>query len=179
MSKSEALGGKEKLFIALAAAMGGGCRTCAQGLHGMAGSAGVSPEEVGRAFAAGLDVRESATRVMRSHAERLVGRGLCECSTLEPATDARVLELSRVAAAIAANSSPDALRHIQAAKSAGATDAEIEVAIGTARMVRTKAQGFSDAEAGVSRSEETPAEASPCSGTAEKKSDTPEGGACC
>jgi alkylhydroperoxidase/carboxymuconolactone decarboxylase family protein YurZ len=178
MSKSEALGGKEKLFIALAAAMGGGCRTCAQGLHGMAGSAGVSPEEVGRAFAAGLEVRESATRVMRSHAERLVGRGI-DGSTLEPATDARVLELSRVAAAIAANSSPDALRHLQAAKSAGATDAEIEVAIGTARMVRTKAQGFSDAEAGVSRSEETPAEASPCSGTAEKKSDTPEGGACC
>ena len=76
MSESQTLGSKDKLFIAMAAAMGGGCRTCAEGLHAMAGSEGIAPEEQGRAFLEGLRVRESATKVMRRKAETLVGREL-------------------------------------------------------------------------------------------------------
>jgi alkylhydroperoxidase/carboxymuconolactone decarboxylase family protein YurZ len=160
MSESQALGSKDKLFIAMAAAMGGGCRTCAERLHSMAGSEGLAPEEQGRAFLEGLRVRESATKVMHHKAETLVGRELRHGYSAEGATDLRVLELSRLAAAVAANSSPDALLHIADARAAGASDAEIEVAIGTARMVRSKAQGFSDEEVGASKQNE--AEEAPC-----------------
>ena len=58
--------------------------------------------------------------------------------------------------AAAANSAPDALRYADAARSAGATEAAIEVAIGIARSVRAKAEGFSDEEIGALRVAETP-----------------------
>ena len=177
MSENQALGSKDKLFIAMAAAMGGGCRTCAERLHSMAGAEGISPEEQGRAFLAGLRARESATKVMHGKAEALVGRELRLEPGTEEATDLRVLELSRMAAAVAANSSPDALRHIEVARAAGASDAEIEVAIGTARMVRSKAQGFSDEEVGASRQSE--AEDAPCSvETAQAEAPSQTGGCC-
>lgn len=177
MSEGQALGGKDKLFIAMAAAMGGGCRTCAEGLHSMAGSAGVAPEEAARAFLEGLRVRESATDVMRRKAEALVGRELRHGGNAEGASDLRVLELSRLAAAVAANSSPDALHHIGDAKAAGATDAEIAVAIGTARMVRSKAQGFSDGELGAPKEGE--AEEAPCPAEIAETETSPEPGGCC
>lgn len=177
MSEVKALGDKEKLFVAMAAAMGGGCRTCAEGLYAMAGSAGVGPEESGRAFLAGLRVRESATEVMRRKAESLVGRELRHGENVETASDPRVLELGRLAAAVAANSSPDALPHIEAARAAGATDAEIAVAIGTARMVRSKAQGFSDEEVGTSETGE--AEEVQCPAEAAETVTASGGGGCC
>ncbi len=177
MSESQTLGSKDKLFIAMAAAMGGGCRTCAEGLHAMAGSDGITPEEQGRAFLEGLRVRESATKVMRRKAETLVGRELRHEENSEGATDLRVLELSRLAAAVAANSSPDALLHIAEAKATGASDAEIEVAIGTARMVRSKAQGFSDGEVGLSK--QSDAEEVPCPlETAQAEAPSKTGGCC-
>ena len=160
MSDRQTLGSKDKLFIAMAAAMGGGCRTCAEGLHAMAGSDGITPEEQGRAFLEGLRVRERATKVMLRKAETLVGRELRHDGNSDGGSDLRILELSRLAAAVAANSSPDAMLHMADARVAGASDSEIEVAIGTARMVRSKAQGFSDEEIGVLKQDE--AEEAPC-----------------
>lgn len=177
MPESQPLGSKDKLFIAMAAAMGGGCRTCAERLHASAGSQGITPEEQGRAFLEGLRARESATKVMHQKAETLVGRELRDGPGADGATDLRVLELSRLAAAVASNSSPNALVHIADARAAGASDAEIDVAIGTARMVRSKAQGFSDEEVGAPKQSQS--EEAPCpieTGQAEASSKT---GGCC
>jgi len=153
--KDEALDGKEKTLIALAAAIGGGCRTCAEGLYSMSGSAGATPEEIERAFAEGFRQRESATRVMREKVRTLLGREVRAYDSAGEST--RVLELSRLAASAAANSAPDALRRIETARAAGATDAQVKVAIGIARTVRSKGQGFSDAELG-----DTPTEDAGC-----------------
>ena len=177
MSETQALESKDKLFIAMAAAMGGGCRTCAEKLHSMAGSEGIAPEEQGRAFLEGLRVRERATEVMRRKAEALVGGKLRHGENGGGATHLRVLELSRLAAAVAANSSPDALNHIADAREAGASDAEIEVAIGTARMVRSKAQGFSDEEVGASKQNE--AEEAPCPVETAQAEAASRAGGCC
>lgn len=147
--EEEALSAKEKMLIAAAAAIGGGCRTCADNLYPMAQSAGASAEEIAEAFAEGLRQRESATRVMREKASALLGRDVSaegEAGALPPPT----LELGRLAASAAANSAPDALEQMEAARLAGATEAELKVAVGIARAVRSKAQGFSDAELGES-----------------------------
>jgi alkylhydroperoxidase/carboxymuconolactone decarboxylase family protein YurZ len=113
---------------------------------------------------------------MRRKAEALVGRELRNDENAEGATDLRVLELSRLAASVAANSSPDALLHVADARAAGASDAEIEVAIGTARMVRSKAQGFSDEEVGASKAHEANV---PCPAEAVEAETSPQGGGCC
>jgi SAM-dependent methyltransferase/alkylhydroperoxidase/carboxymuconolactone decarboxylase family protein YurZ len=154
MDENATISGKEKILIALAAAMGGGCRTCAQGLRSMADSAGATIEEIERAFTDGLLQRERATEVMRGEASALLGRPLDAGSATGAAAEARVSELSRLAASVASNSSPDALKRLDAARSTGAAESEIRVAIGIGRSVRAKAQGFSDAEIGESREEE-------------------------
>lgn len=145
--EEEVLGGKEKTLIALSAAIGGGCGTCAERLYSIAGSVGATPEEIERALVEGLGQRESATRVMREKAGALLGRAVrVEADSGELPT--RLEMLGRLAASTAANSAPDALRHVDAARAAGATEPEIKVAIGIARTVRSKAESFSDEELG-------------------------------
>jgi AhpD family alkylhydroperoxidase len=151
--EEEALSGKEKTLIALAAAIGGGCRTCADKLHPIAQSVGANAEEIGQAFAEGLRQRESATRVMREKAGALLGR-VVSAEAASGGAPTRIAALSRLAASAAANSALDALEQIEAARAAGATEAELKVAMGIARSVRSKAQGFSDAELGESPTED-------------------------
>jgi alkylhydroperoxidase/carboxymuconolactone decarboxylase family protein YurZ len=138
MGETGKLDDKEKALVALGAAMGGGCRTCADTLH---------PK-----------VRKSATDVMREKAAALMGRRQDPNARVAAAFGTRLAELVKVAAATAANSAPNALVHIEQAKLAGATDAEIGTTLAIARTVRSKAQGFSDAEIQESGSEALAAE---------------------
>jgi alkylhydroperoxidase/carboxymuconolactone decarboxylase family protein YurZ len=144
---------QQKILIALAAAMGAGCRTCADRLSAMAAEAGVPGHELEHAFAVGLLARETATETIRAKATSLLGHP----PRIEPdaGKEPHVLELCRLAAAAAANSAPDVLHYAEAARSAGASEVAIDVAIGIARSVRAKAQGFSDGEIGASRGLET------------------------
>ena len=116
MAEKESLTGKEKTLIALAAAIGGGCRTCAETLYAMAQTVEASSDEIERAFADGLRQRDNATEVMRQKAAALLGR----TPRIEIAdSGAPVSELAKLAASVALNSAPDALRHRQTAKAKG------------------------------------------------------------
>lgn len=136
----------EKLQVALSAAMGAGCRSCADKLYPMLQSLGAAADEIEQALAQGLRTRAAAAALMQSKAEALMGR----TPAPEPAGREEVVnklaELMRVGAGVALNSAPNALHHMERARSAGATEQEIRIAIGTGRLVRSKAQGFSDAE---------------------------------
>jgi len=148
------LSGQEKILVALAAALGAGCRTCAERLCAMAAEGRIPSDELEHALAEGLRAREAATETIQAKATSLLGRP----PAIAPGggKESRIVELCRLAAAAAANSAPDALRYADAARSAGATEAAIDVAIGIARSVRSKAQGFSDEEIGALRAQETP-----------------------
>jgi alkylhydroperoxidase/carboxymuconolactone decarboxylase family protein YurZ len=122
MGESAALSSKEKVLVALAAAMGGGCRTCAERLYAMAESTGATADEVAVAFADGLYVRRSATEVMQHKAGELMGRIPDVDASPRSDKGSRITELSKLAAAVAANSSPDALRHLEAARFAGTSE---------------------------------------------------------
>ncbi len=154
MPEHVSLNDQQKILVALAAAMGAGCRTCAEKLSAMAAAARISSDQMERAFADGLRGRQAATETIRAKAASLLGR--------EPRVEAggdgasHVAELCRLAAAAAANSAPDALHYGEAARSAGAPEAAIGVAIGIARSIRSKAQGFSDEELGAPRGQEVP-----------------------
>ena len=146
MTTSKTLSGLEKTQVALAAAMGAGCRTCADNLYPMFQSLGASTDEIERAFSEGLGTRESATALMRHKAHSLMGRVPRAGTPGITESGGRTAELMRIGAGVAANSAPTVVHHIERAQSLGATREEIQLAIGIARMVRSKAQGFSDAE---------------------------------
>jgi alkylhydroperoxidase/carboxymuconolactone decarboxylase family protein YurZ len=93
---------------------------------------------------------------MRDKAGALLGRAVGVEGGAN-AAPTRLESLGRLAASTASNSAPHALEHVDAALAAGATRSEVKVAIGIARTVRSKAQGFSDAELS-----ETPAEGTGC-----------------
>lgn len=146
MDEQTVLTNKEKALIALGAAMGGGCRTCAERLHPMAREAGATPEEIACALRDGLRVRQSATDVMRHKAGALLGQVLSLDTTPGTQDGARLSNLTRLAAAVAANSAPDALRHLETARAGGTEEAAIGIVMGISRKVRGKAQKFSDEE---------------------------------
>jgi alkylhydroperoxidase/carboxymuconolactone decarboxylase family protein YurZ len=141
-----AMSGREKTCVALAAAMGGGCRTCAERLSSVARSQKMTDGEIEWAFAQGLEAKQSGTELMREKASELTGgdpQSPAEPGSLEWE---RLGELAQLAAAVAANAAPEARRHIELAKSAGATESAIGVAVAIGRTIRGKAQGFSDEE---------------------------------
>ena len=146
MNESATLSGEEKTFVAMAAAMGGGCRTCAERLFTVAQSLDMDVEDIDRAFFVWLGVRDAATRLMREKARSLQAREVEPEDTSAPAGADLIRELARLAAAVAANAAPVALGYAEAARAAGASETAIGVAIGIGRTVRGKAQAFSDAE---------------------------------
>lgn len=146
MSSNERLTEIEKAQIALSAAMGAGCRTCADNLYPMLRSLGAAADEIAAALAEGLRTSGSAAVLMRSKADTLVGRTPSPDEASDDRIASKLSELMRIGAGVAANSAPTVLHHLENARSAGATEPEIRLAIGIARRVRSKAQGFSDAE---------------------------------
>lgn len=180
MTTSETLNGLEKAQVALAAAMGAGCRTCADNLYPMFQSLGASTDEIERAFSEGLGTRESATALMRHKAHSLMGR--VPRAGTPGITDggSKISELMRIGAGVAANSAPTVVHHIERAQTLGATQEEIQLAIGIARMVRSKAQGFSDAEIDRSYAKEPRVEEpqGPCALEADILRDAPTSGCC-
>jgi len=153
MDQRERLSDKERLLVAMAAAMGAGCRTCARGLWAKADEAGVSADEIELAFRDGLLQRERATELMRAGAGALLGRELRTGGTTRPEVPTHITALGRLAASVAANAAPDALKSADAARASGATEAELRVAIGIGRSVRARAESFSDGEIDESHAE--------------------------
>ncbi len=146
------LSDEEKVLIAIGAAAAADCRRCAEKLMGRLAQTKASVEQAEWAFAEGFRARELATIVMREKAEELIGHVLSGAVSLE-SQPSELGRLVRVAAAVAANF---ATAEIQgwagdelAAGSGGLRNGRKErlgAAIGIGRMVRSKAQAFSDAE---------------------------------
>jgi len=172
MDEQMVLTNKEKALIALGAAMGGGCRTCAEHLHPMAREAGATPDEIACALRDGLRVRQSATEVMRQKAGALLGQVLSLDTTTGTQDGARLSNLTRLAAAVAANSAPDALRHLETARAGGTKEAAIGIVMGISRKVRGKGQMFSDMEIDESHHGTSSSEAKPSEGTRAAEKET-------
>jgi alkylhydroperoxidase/carboxymuconolactone decarboxylase family protein YurZ len=109
-------------------------------------SFGAAADEIEPALDEGLRTRRATAALMQSKADTLMGRASAPDAASDDEIGSRLSELMRIAAGVAANSAPTVLYHLERARSAGAAEQEIRLAIGIARMVRSKAQGFSDAE---------------------------------
>jgi hypothetical protein len=148
----------EKTMIAMGAAMGGGCRKCAENLHRMALDQNISPKDILASFLQGLEAKAEAVNTMREKVRSLLDEGRF-ASDSSISQDPKLASLLRIAAFTAANSAPDVFQEIKRARDQGVTERELKLCHSIARMVRDHAMKFSDEEIGEGLSETV----SPCS----------------
>lgn len=152
----------EKTLIAMGAAMGGGCRKCAENLHRMALNQEISPEDMFAAFLGGLEAKAEAVNTMKEKVRSLLGDRQ-SANTPPSAKDPKLASLIRIAAFTAANSAPDVFQEVEKALGQGATERELKLCRSIARMVRDHAMNFSDQEIGEGLSESVSSCAAACS----------------
>lgn len=135
---------REKALIAMGAAMGAGCRTCADKLYEIAVSLNIPPADMMKAFKAGLDTRPEAAGTMKRKVLSLIHPG--EEAAPEGRVPESLLSLMRIASFTAANSAPDAVSEINKARSQGVSTDQIRICVSLGRMVRKNAIESSDRE---------------------------------
>jgi AhpD family alkylhydroperoxidase len=131
----EILTEQEKELIAVGASIAAGCRPCTSHHVAAAQGAGASEGEIRAAVDAALGVRDSARKGMAAFADGLLGAaggcGCADCGSARSLLD----ELVSFAAACAVNSVVDLESHLAHARTAGATAAQIKMALSISRMV--------------------------------------------
>lgn len=137
---------EEKNLVAMGAAMGAGCRTCADKLHGTAEVLKIPEGEMAQAFHWGLEAKGDAVRTMQQKVSTLTGDGPEKQAGALAGNGAGLASLVRIASFVAANSAPDALAEIKEAQAQGITPEQIRMCISLAKMVRKNAMAFSDQE---------------------------------
>jgi hypothetical protein len=135
----------EKSLIAMGAAMGAGCRTCAEKLNRIALDQNLSREEILSAFLEGLEGKAEALRTMRAKVQSLWGEYNKEAEA-SLGLDKKLAALIRTAAFMAANSAPDACREMEKSLVEGVTGKDLKLCRSIARLVRDQAMKFSDQE---------------------------------
>lgn len=162
LKKDEHLTDSEKNIIAMGAAMGGGCRICAEKLHTIAGTLEISEADMLKAFESGLDAKAQAIKTMKEKVASLLGSG----KNAEAETGSKFSEkldnLVRMASFVAANSAPDFISEMKKACKNGITREQIKMCISLAKMVRKNAAGFSDQEIGETQSDENTGKSAVC-----------------
>ncbi|MDD5168678.1 MAG: hypothetical protein PHN75_07665, partial [Syntrophales bacterium] len=144
--KGDHLTDQEKNLIAMGAAMGAGCRTCADKLYKLAVSLRIPEEEMVMAFKLGLTAKAEAVRTMEAKISALMHDDSLQNSVASEVGPHRLSSLVRIASFVAANSAPDVLSEIGKASGQGITPDQIKMSVSLAKMVRKNAMMFSDQE---------------------------------
>jgi len=137
---------EEKDLVAMGAAMGAGCRICADKLHGIAVSLKIPEGDRAQAFRWGLDAKAQAVRTMQAKVASLTGEGRETGADAVTGSANGLAPLVRIAAYVAANSAPDALAEIERAREQGISPDRIRLCLSLAKMVRKNAMAYSDQE---------------------------------
>jgi hypothetical protein len=137
---------QEKNLIAMSAAMGAGCRQCADKLYGVATSLKIPEKEMLKAFQWGLDAKAEAIGTMRMKISELMGNDKGIDAQDPGASSKKLAALARIASFIAANSAPDVASEIRKAQEHDITPEQIQMCISLGKMVRKNAGIFSDQE---------------------------------
>jgi hypothetical protein len=145
-NQEQHLTNQEKNLIAMSAAMGAGCRQCADKLYGVAMSLTIPEKEMLRAFQWGLDAKAEAIGTMRMKISELLGNDTGIDARDPDVSSGKLAALARIASFVAANSAPDVASEIQKAKEHNLTPGQIQMCISLAKMVRRNAGIFSDQE---------------------------------
>ena len=144
MSTNGSLTQKEKELVAIGASIAAGCQPCTTHHFEAVRQAGATEAEIRQAVDAALDVRNSATKIMAGLAEKHLGNGHV---VEEPCCSSKPLigELVSIGAALAVNCVTNLETHLQAARQGGATERQIQTALGVARAIKKVAEQKAEA----------------------------------
>ena len=145
-NQEDHLTNQEKNLIAMGAAMGAGCRTCADKLYETALSLKIPENEMLKAFDLGLDAKAEAVKTMKAKISSLIGDDKVDNTMVTEKFTQKLASLIRIASSVAANSAPDVLSEIQKAERCGIKPDQMQMCISLAKMVRKNAGAFSDQE---------------------------------
>lgn len=139
--QGNSLSNQEKTLIAMGAAMGAGCRSCADKLYETAIALKIPRAEMLRAFELGLAAKQTAVQTMQEKiALLLAGEPVDAVQDFAE----NLASLIRLASFVAANSAPDCLKEMDRAARAGIPAEQIQLCLAAGKMVRSHASGFSD-----------------------------------
>lgn len=143
---------RDKEFISVGVSVAAGCKSCFEVHVKEARVQGVAEDEIVQSMEIGLEVRERAQAITQEHGLRVLGRKLAQLATRTGedeegvAADAppgtRIEELTAVACAFAVNCETSLERHRANARTAGATDEEIQEALRISRFIKGKADSL-------------------------------------
>jgi len=144
MSTHGILTQKEKELVAIGASIAAGCQPCTTHHFKAVRRAGATEAEIRQAVDAALCVRNSATKIMTGLAEKQMGNGHV---VEEPCCSSKPLigELVSIGAALAVNCTTNLETHLQAARTVGASDRQIQTALGLARAIKKVAEQKAEA----------------------------------
>ncbi len=136
---------KEKQLVSVGASLAAGCKLCADYHFKKARKAGATDEEIERAMTDAIAVRDGARKIMEWHGLKLLGRKLRGQET-DPAVGGggttRITELVSIAAAFAVNCTSSVEEHIEAARSLGVADDDIQSAVDLGRFIKGEADSY-------------------------------------
>ena len=143
---------REKEYISVGASVAAGCKNCFESHVKEARFQGVTEEQLVQSMNIGLDVREHAQAIAKEHGLRVLGRKLTqlvnraeegdEGANAEAPPGTRIEELTALASAFAVNCETSSKRHQANARTAGATDEEIQETIRISRFIKGKADSL-------------------------------------
>jgi AhpD family alkylhydroperoxidase len=135
MSTNGRLTRKEKELIAVGASIAAGCQPCTAHHFKAAREAGATEAEIRQTVDEALSVRDRATKIMARVAEKHLGN---EAPLDEQQASSKPLmgALVSIGAALAVNCTTSLEAHLQAVRAAGATDRQIQTALGIARNIK-------------------------------------------
>ena len=144
MSTNGFLTQKEKELIGVGASIAAGCQPCTTHHFKAVRKAGATEAEIRQAVDDALCVRNSATKIMTGLAEKQLGN---EHAVEEPCCSSKPLisELVSIGAALVINCTTNLETHLQAARTLGATDRQIQTALGVARAIKKVAEQKAEA----------------------------------
>jgi AhpD family alkylhydroperoxidase len=171
---------KEKELVAVGVSVAAGCIPCARYHMEEVRAAGATTDEITHAVEAALCVKRSASGVMEKAAYDALGSAKEEQPARCIGTTDRMKELVSVAAAVAVNCPTNFHKHVAAGRSVGVLDDEIQLVVGLAKMIRSKAaEKVDEAAREVTTPKSTVAQA--CCGSPVERTREPEAAAagCC
>lgn len=159
------LNDKDRELISIGASLAAGCQPCARFHLRAAQIAGASDAEINQAANDALSVSRDATEKMADLANQYVGPANPHATGQ---ANPLLRELVSISAACAINSIPELTTHLAAARTLGATKAQILSAIRIASAVKDTAEGKVEEATGRALGEK-PAETESCCRPSEDK----------
>jgi AhpD family alkylhydroperoxidase len=127
---------KEKELVAVGISVVAGCKPCTNYHVREVRKEGASDEEIRQAIADAMCVRNSASEIMRTHGLRQTGEQAAEADSCCGDEISRIKELVSVGASFAVNCTSNLQKHLDAAKTVGITEEEVNAVIELAERIK-------------------------------------------